>query len=358
MKNSSQLRSDSTPRKRAARITIREIAAQTGFSKSLVALAIKNDQRVAEATRKNISAVARKIGYQKNPVVAHLMFQLRQSRDKAYQANLALISCARTPNTFRWHTNSLFRRGFCEAAGRLGYGVDDFWLNQPGRSFRQLARILRSRRIAGLALVAARDLDTIQRSYDDIWRDFPVIGIGIVRTRPSISCVCTDHFQTTMVATEEVLRRGYRRPGLFIKRGMDQLVDQRFSGGFLAVTQRLKTSHRTEIYSDNTPDLASFGRWLRQERPDCILTLHPEVRGWLADLGRTVPDAMGLVHLDWNEDLPDWAGMVQNSRQVGETAAELVIQSRHGNQNGAPPDPRVIMVDSHWRGGPSIAGPA
>ncbi len=349
-----QQRTGKVPRKRASRVTIRDIAGLAGYSKSLVAMALKHDDRVSESTRRKIIAVANRLGYRENPVVAHLMFHLRQSRNKAYQANLALISCARSPNTFKWHTNSLFRKGFREAAGRHGYGVDEFWLNQPNQSNKQLARILHSRRIAGLALVAARDLDTIQRTYDDIWYDFPLICIGIVRTRPLISCVCTDHFQTAMVATEEVLRRGYQRPGLFVKKGLDDLVDKRFSGGFLAVVQRLSPSCRTEIFFENVPDRDSFARWMERERPDCVITLHQEAMGWLRDMNCRIPGSVGLVHLDWNQDLPEWAGMVQDSQQVGETAADLVIQNLHRNAKGATPNPQVIMIESRWHDGRSV----
>jgi len=313
---------------------------------------------VAPATCRAILRAAAELGYRENPVVSHLMHALRQSRSKAYQANLALVSCARSAHSFRWHTNSCFRTGFHDAAGRHGYGVDDFWLNEPGRSHQQLARILYSRRIAGLALMAARDLDTIQRSYDEIWYDFPVIGIGVVRTRPEISCVCTDHFQTAFVATEEVLRRGYRRPALFVKRGLDRLVDFRFSGGFLAAARQLAPSGRTELYAGDEMVRSDFERWVRREKPDCILTLHVESKGWLEDIKPGLRRPIGLVHLDWNTDLIGWAGMIQDSHRVGETAADLVIQNIHRDRKGATGNPQVVMLESRWRDGASAPGRA
>ena len=69
------------------RPNMQQIADAAGVSKSAVSLALRNDPRIPESTRKRIQTVADKMGYRRNPVVDSLMTQLRSGRQPSFQAN-------------------------------------------------------------------------------------------------------------------------------------------------------------------------------------------------------------------------------------------------------------------------------
>lgn len=345
------------------RPTVREIAKLSGFSKSLVALALKNDHRVAEPARLKIQALAAEMGYEANPVVAHLMAQLRVSRLPAFKSNLALINCSKNPDIYRWHTFADFRQGAFDAAIRLGYRIDDFWLHEPDMSLKRLTQIFQARQIPGLIFVAALDTEVIHDSYEALWKDFPCAAIGIVKTTPQIACSCCDHFQACKDAVGELAVRGYRRPGLVISRELNELLERRISAGYHAATEHLEQS--IPAHFCDLQDTAGFERWLKRYTPDTIVTMHHEVLGWLHDLRIEVPEQIGVAHLDWFPGLKEWAGMRQDNRQAGASAVDLVVHQLHTDATGASAADTRIMVTSRWVEGktaldkskPTMAGP-
>jgi LacI family transcriptional regulator len=335
-------------------VTIRDIAAHTGFSKSLVALALKDDPRVAAATRQEIRKSAETLGYVTNPLVAHLMAELRQSRKKTFQANLALINCSPKKDIFEWHTFQDFRLGIQEGARHLGYGIDEFWLYEPRGSPARLNRIFRARQIPGIVFVAAAEPEIIHQAHNDLWRYFPAVAVGIEKTQPQIACVCADHYQTAKDAVDEVLKRGYQRPGFAISEHLDHLVDRRFSGGFLAAVMKLPASRQLPVHVADLLRPDAFAAWFKRHRPDCVLTVHDGVIEWLRRLEDRSARETGAVHLDWHEGVADCAGMIQSNRVVGRTAAEIVVQYIHTQMKGAPEQPHITLVESHWRDGPTL----
>ena len=151
------------------RPNMQQIANVAGVSKSAVSLALRNDPRIPESTRFRIQKIAEKMGYRRNPVVDSLMTQLRADRQPTFQANLGLINCSPTKDLKKNHTFRRLREGVIRRAEQLGYGVEEFWLQQPDMRPERLKQIIETRGIRGLILMAALDPDTIDESYSKIW---------------------------------------------------------------------------------------------------------------------------------------------------------------------------------------------
>lgn len=138
---------------------------------------------------------------------------------------------------------------------------------------------------------------------------------------------------------------------------IDQLVEGRFSAGYLTGQSTLPTRQRLRPFykvdaSKPTPQL--FKKWLAKEQPDVIFTLYNVVRTWLEDLGYHVPDDIGLVQLEWRKDRPNWAGMDQHNDRSGEAAVDMVISMIHGNENGVPSSPRATLIGGSWVDGDTV----
>ena len=150
---------------------------------------------------------------------------------------------------------------------------------------------------------------------------------------------------------------GYQRPALVLDHVIDTLVEGRFSSGIFIAQQNLPRTGRTHPFylvneARSNPQL--FHRWLKKEKPDCILTLYHIVKKWLDDLNYKVPEDIGLIQLEWRQDHPNWAGMNQHNDIVGEAAVEMIISMIHSGSVGVPSFPRATLIGSSWIDGKTI----
>lgn len=343
-----------TLEKKSKTPTIRDIADRIGMSKSAVSLALRNDPRVAKKTRERVLEAAQQMGYTRNPTLAHLMAELRNSRVTTIQATLAAINCSPNPDIFAWHTFRDFRDGATQRASQLGYGTDAFWLFEKDMRIERIMQILRARNIAGILFFGATNVDVLHDAYESLWSAFPAAAVGLVKTDPPLACVACDHFQTAKEAVEQALHLGYKRPGLMIEPGLDGLVDKRFSGGFLAGIAALPRNRQLPVHASDLIHEVDFKRWFKRYRPDVILTVHDVAHGWLVDMQVEIPREVGLIHLDWHEDLGKWTGMKQNNLAVGSSVVDLVVNKIHNNDRGAQATPAVTLIESHWIEGETL----
>jgi len=337
---------------------MQKVADLAGVSKSSVSLALRDDPRLALATRRRIQEVAERLGYRKNPIVASLMAQLRVSQTPKFQANLGFINCSDRRNLFDDATFAEYREGICGRAERGGYGVEDFWVDEPGVKAARLMQILQARSIRGLVLAVGTEFKPLFVDQPEFFRDFCVVVVGVDRTDPPLPRAASNVFRTVRDAIETAFRLGYKRPGLVIAERTDKLSDRRFSAGFASAM-----ADRDERKGDAVPPLlrdglrrAELAKWIKKWRPDAIITDQTEVVGWLDRDKFPVPEKMGLIHLDWTESLEGWAGMRRNARLVGEAAADLVISQITNNELGPPTHPRLVLIESDFIHGASVRG--
>ena len=157
---------------------------------------------------------------------------------------------------------------------------------------------------------------------------------------------------------ERALAAGYKRPGLVLDPVIDELIEGRFTAGFLTGQSRLvPVKERTQPFHEVAAarhDRTVFARWLEKNQPDVIFTLYHEVQRWLHDLGLRVPQDLGLIQYEWRPDHHEWAGMDQRNDLVGEAALDMLISMVHHNEHGVPDHPRATMIGCHWVDGETV----
>lgn len=340
-------------------LNMQKVAEAAGVSKSSVSLALRDDPRLALGTRRRIQEVAEQMGYRKNPIVASLMAQLRVSQTPKFHANIALINCSSNRTVFDLHPYDEFRRGIRERADKSGYGVEEFWADEPGVKPARLLQILEARSIKGVILAATPEPRRLFPDHPELFRDFCVSVIGVDRTDPPLPRAASNHFRAARAAVEAVFRLGYQRPALFVSDKTDRLLDRRWSAGFAAgIHDAPAGGGRLTPLLFDTPNRADFAKWVKAENPDVIVTDEVLVFEWLQQLKLAVPGEIGLVHLDWGPHLRTWAGMRQASRTVGAAAADLTILQITNNEVGPPEHPRLVLIESEFVPGPSVKGGA
>lgn len=329
-----------------------DVARAAGVSKNTVSLALRGDPQIPPETRQRIRCLAEKLGYRKNPVVAHLMAQLRSGSRPKHKATLALLNAHEDRNAFTAHpTIPAYVEGCRRRAAQTGYSLDEFWLGDPRLDGGRLNKILQARGIRGGLIVGLMNRNHLPESFRATWEAFPFVVTGVRTRDPALSFASADHHLLAMHAVENGLRLGYKRPALVLDGVIDHLVEGRFTSGFLIAQQALPAARRTRPFyavNEARQNPALFSRWFEKEKPDLILTLYHVVRHWLEAMGLQTPDPVGLIQLEWRADHPDWAGMHQHNDQVGESAVEMLIGMIHNNEHGVPPFPRATLIGSTW----------
>jgi len=338
-----------------------DIARVAGVSKNTVSLALRNDPQIPARTRQQIERIAGRLGYCKNATVAHLMAQLRKQRQMGARATLALVNAHMDRRAFVKHpTIPAYVDGCRRRAEQLGYGLDDFWLHDPLLDGAKLNAILRARGIRGLVVVGLMRENRLPARFLSTWQEFPCVVTGVRTREPALSFACADHHDLTRRAVEAAGMLGYRRPGLVLDRAIDELVDGRFSAGFIVAQRTLPARQRLRPFyriADTRDNAAVFRRWMDEQKPDVILTLYNEVRGWLGALSLRIPRDIGLIQLEWRASDPAWAGMNQHNDIAGEAAIEMIVAMIQNGESGVPAFPRSTLIGSTWMNGPSVLAP-
>lgn len=336
-----------------------DIAKAAGVSKNTVSLALRGSPRVSDETRRRVEKATKAMGYRLNPTVAHLMAELRQNRSQGYQSTLALINAHENKNaTTRHPTVPSYVKGCRQRAQQLGYQLDEFWLHEPDMPVSRWQSIFRARNIRGAVIVGLMQQNRLPSAMSDLWHEFPAVVTGVRTRDPALSFACSDQHTLALEAFEKAIALGYRRPALVLDGVIDELIEGRFSAGFLTGQSRFLTQKdRTQPFyqvAAARKDRSHFQKWLGKNQPDVIFTLYHEVKRWLRELGMRVPQDIGLIQYEWRPDHEAWAGMDQRNDLVGEAAVDMLISMVHHNESGIPAYPRATMIGSRWIDGSTV----
>lgn len=193
-----------------ARPSLRDIARELGLSHVAVSLALRDSPRVSEARRAEVKAVAEKLGYRPDPMLASLVAYRQGKRPAGIRACLGWINQWAKPEELRGFKEfDLYWNGAREAAERLGYNLEEFrW--PAGKSGRRLQTILETRGVRGLLLPPHRNgLDLL----DFDWSRFSLVRFGASVTNLPAHSVTSDQAHCARLAYEKALELGRKRVG-------------------------------------------------------------------------------------------------------------------------------------------------
>ncbi|MDQ5980001.1 MAG: hypothetical protein QG602_2976 [Verrucomicrobiota bacterium] len=339
-------------------VTMTMLAEQSGVSKNTVSLALKNDRRISVETRRRVQQLAEKLGYQRNPVLSHLMAELRKTKVPKFRYTIALLNAHPDSQAMKRHpTIAAWLAGCRRRVESQGYHFDNFLLHDSEINGARLARILRSRGIRGAIVVGLFNQNRLPQQLDSLWPQIACVVTGVRTHEPTLSFCCVDHHALMLEAVKQVLALGYKRPALVLSHTVDHLVEGRFSAGMWFGQQELPAAQRVPSFDKADGSDACFQRfkkWLERRKPDVILTLHRDIKIWLEDLGYRIPRDIGLVDLEHNPSAHDWAAMEQRNDLSGEAAVDMLISMLYNNESGIPESPRATLGSSHWVPGVTV----
>jgi LacI family transcriptional regulator len=334
--------------------TLQDVARQAGVHRTTVSLALRDHPRIPAETRARVKAVAARLGYQINPLVAALMQSRRLGRPVKH---VTLAYVTNYPTRYGWkplhHDRPDFFPGAVARARELGYTLEDFWLAEPGMTPARFCDILTARGIHGLIIGR---LPPGQSSLDLDWSRFSCVALGMTLRAPVLHHVTENHFDTVWQAMQRCLERGYRRVGFVFSEANDSpRVGDRWLGAYLRQQLAFPAKDRLPVCPAIPAGEADFARWFERHRPDALITTHARpVLAWLKKMGVRVPADLGLVHL---EGLPegDCAGVRYDPAQIGALAVEMLVGLLHRNESGVPSaNQHEVLLTGEWCDGRTL----
>ncbi len=325
------------------RPSVTEIAAAAGVSAMSVSNALRGNRHVSAATRAKILRVAKRLGYQPDPLLTHLMDHMRSRRVRQTQVNLGVLLL---------NDDAYSRRliaGVEARAGRLGYAVDKIVLKPFDQNPAGLTRMLQARGIEGLLLPTARVPLSLSTLLD--WSQFSTVAMTYSVTEPRFHRVVPHNFHNALLVLQKLREQGYRRPAFAINRSVELRTNHAYDGALAADAVRAKQPALAPFVSAaaSPHGLAGVGAWFREHQPDAlILTGARHVTNELVpELGAKAVARLGLAVTDYDPAYPI-PGIDQKTDLLGSTAVDMLVAQLHRQEKGPPADPIVSMVEGKW----------
>jgi len=334
------------------RITIADVARRADVSRTAVSYALRDDPNIAAETRARIRKVADALGYRPDPVLAKLMIHLHAGRGgHRYAGKLAFLNVHENRDFWK-NTAALsdFRLSAETRAAELGYGTEEFWLHEPGRSSRRLAQILVARGIRGLLVGSTGRHGSV---VEFPWAKFAAVTVGYSVEAPALHRVVTHHYRNTRLALRKVIEAGYSKIGFVADHKAEATMDDLHLAAFLTHQNGIPKARRVPPLFWQNGGARDLRSWWDRHRPQVILSTLPGVAEFVA-AGLRVPDDVALVKLlrwDAGEDV---AGVRPGYERLGTAAVNLLAGQLQHDEWGVPDDPKIVQVEGRWCDGASL----
>ena len=110
--------------------TIRSLAKEAKVSTATVSMALRNDPRITPEVREHVQKLAKKTGYQINPVISRLLSQMRSSQSSARQGILGFLSTSSQSEDASSAFTKTWLAAVRQRAEELGFWLDEFALHE------------------------------------------------------------------------------------------------------------------------------------------------------------------------------------------------------------------------------------
>jgi LacI family transcriptional regulator len=339
------------------RVTLREIADTLGISRMTVSLALRDDPRVAAATKKEVQAAAKRLNYAPNAQVSKLMAELAKMRVGSKNSEeLAFLTSFDTENG--WQDDNHIRscyQGARERAEQLGYTLTPYWVFNPDWNQKRLSEILWARGISGVmvAPLGSRFFEEPVSKLELHWDKFCWMQIGATLTEPMLHLVRHNHFDGMTKALDQLSRKGYRSIGLALSPIADEQSYHRWAAAYFYWQSHQSNTplHPPFIFDQKELSQHLFQKWLEKGEIDAVIGMEPQLLEALDELSIHVPKQIGFCLLDHPDGSDTISGIYQNAEQIGRFATESLIEKIHYGERGLPTLAKEILVSGNWVSG-------
>ncbi|HSI07097.1 MAG TPA: LacI family DNA-binding transcriptional regulator [Rariglobus sp.] len=337
------------------RVTQQDIARAAGVNRATVSLALRAHASIPVTTRTRIEKLAKKLGYQPDPMLSALASYRHGRRPAGFRGTLGWL--AHTTKELAWrdipHFTTYLEAASTHAATH-GYRVEVIDLHDMGINWQRAAAVAKSRGIDGLLLCpqphAATSLDQFP------WQDFSAVTFGYTMIKPKLHRIASAQYAATFRTMQELFARGYRRIGFVFNHQHDERTNHHYLAGYLTARELHDPLANLPPCIDDTHDPAQpvFWRWFERHKPDAIVTGD---RGFL-DLLKTrnlrAPDNVGVACPGLSDLTGPLAGVCEDNAQLGRIAVDYLVSMLHRGERGVPAHPQQVLAEGIWTPGRTL----
>jgi DNA-binding LacI/PurR family transcriptional regulator len=324
-------------------VRLKDIAEQIGCTAATVSMALRGDLRISSAKRTLIQAAAQKLGYRPNPILSALS-SFRSKKTKIYQSSIAWLTDWPLPGEWKKRkTFSDYYSGAQEQAHELGFRLEPIWLREKGPI--KTASILLHRGVQGI-LVAP--LPPNQENLEFNFDDFVAVHVGRSLHHPPLPSVAHNHYQALLTTFDHCQKNKFHRIGFIMNEPHDRVSRFRWSAAYLALQYRLPPEfQRLPIYHPEEFNRFSFRKWLRANRPDCIITNIPGMEASFKILQSEMKHRIPLFSLvlDEQKEVP---GIFLNAPEIGRQAMNYLYSRIIRFHRGIPDHKIDLEIEGIW----------
>ncbi len=332
--------------------TLRTLAKELGLSRTTLSDALRGSPRVKAETVERVRAAAKAAGYERNPLTGAVMSQLRRSRGQQFRGVLAVLEIVGDSQTaLAARYNDALMAGISARANDLGFKVERFVVGVQGLTLQRLDTILHTRGIQGLILLPAVGFPDLSELS---WSRYTAVYADYFIDHPPLHCVCSDHYRSMIALLHELHARGYRRPGLIMEISLDERLQFRWEGAFLAQQKYLADITVVPALQLREITREAFQAWFRKYDPDVVLGHFPEAMDWMKACGAKLPKTHAFVCLNSLRTSGDCATLDFQTPLLGGRACELVIGQLLHNEFGVPSQPSLTTIPARLIEGPTL----
>jgi len=327
---------------------MRDIAHKAGVSVSAVSLALRNQPRVSERERNRIQALAREMGYQRDPEVARLMEHLRCRRAERRASTLAVIIPELDPKGLAaYFPLTEIVKGIRAQADDAGFDCELFFLTDPGMTPARMRGILIARAIKGVIIAPyASGVGTLEMDMTG----FCAATAGYSIIQPNLHRACPNYVQMMDEMIDHLQRLHLHRIGFIMTYHRGGIGHKLLTSSYLYYQNLVPARERIPILPLEQANARDVQAWLKAFKPEVVIS-SGRVFNLLNEMRLAIPGDLYFVNLDLSEPPRGAAGMDHRYQLVGSEAVSLVLTQFTLNLTGVPTTPKVVLVDSHRRDG-------
>ena len=329
---------------------LQRVIKETGCSRATVYRALQGSTLVSEATREKVQAVAKRVGFYLNPLVSHWMACVR--KPGALQTRHPIVYLAGHDRETYAATPLLSEtwKGAKKRAAELGFSIHIWHVGSRNLVLEKIPDKLRKQGIHGV-IISRFPPNSPTLSLP--WENLSVVAIGFSAQHPPMHTVSSHGYETMRHCLEDLSRRGYKRPGYVGSIGTETMGGSRHTADFLALRESFPDAVdipllRLRIEDDSKRNKGEFFKWLRDYRPDVILSGGIiEYRDWLMEAGLRIPNDVGFFFLGIRQGNPvhrELTGIPQPSNDLGRSAVDLLATLIYHGERGLPLQPDIIQT--------------
>ncbi len=337
------------------RVTQQDIARAAGVNRATVSLALRAHESIPASTRQRIEKIAKKLGYQPDPMLSALATYRHGRRPAGFRGTLGWL--AHTTKELAWRDIPHFATylaAACERAETHGYRVEVIDLHDMGINWQRAAAVAKSRGIDGLLLCPQPHAATNLEQFP--WKDFAAVTFGYTMTRPKLHRIASAQYAATFRTMQELLARGYRRIGFVFNHQHDERTNHHYLAGYLTARE-LHDPHANLppcIDDGNDPAQPVFWRWFDRYKPDAIIAGHPYFTDTLRARNLHAPDDIGVACPGLSDPAGPIAGVCEDNAQLGRIAVDFLVSLLHHGERGIPAHPQQVLVEGLWTPGRTL----